>query len=79
VNPEPRATPPKVPQPFVNPVPLTPVEPAALPFAQPQPQTQRDDCECEDPERKRKRPSNVIARVKGFARRMSQNSLDNLE
>jgi hypothetical protein len=46
----------------------------------PQPQTQK--CECPDPEEERernRRPSNVVARIKSFARRMSQNSLDNLK
>lgn len=69
------------PSPAPSPSPLTRVNPQVLSFAQPQPQprTQRDECECPEPDEEReKRPSNVVARIKGFARRMSQNSLDNL-
>lgn len=63
---------------------LTPVSDPMLPFAQPlttaQQRNRDKQCECEEEEqeRKQKRPSRVVASVKAFARRMSQNSLDNL-
>jgi len=66
-------------QPNVEPQPrLTPVSQPVLQLAL-NPQAARE-CECPEPEDKRSdpRPSNVIAKVKAFARRMSQNSLDNL-
>ena len=61
-------------------MPLTPINPEVLAFSQPLPEArrQRDECECPEPERKEKRPSRVVATIKSFARRMSQNSLDNL-
>jgi hypothetical protein len=57
-----------------NPQGVASIQPALNP--QPQPQTEEDRCR-EDRERRRK-PSNVIAKVKNFSRRMSQWSLDNL-
>lgn len=43
-------------------------------------QEQRDEeCECEEPEKPKPRPSQIVATIKTFARRMSQNSLDNLK
>ena len=60
---------------------LTPLQAAALPFAQLAPQAQ----ECREPETKEEREerrernaSNVVASVRTYRRRMSQNSLDNL-
>lgn len=66
---------------------LTPLNEPALPFAQPfaQPNRRTDECRCEDEteeeaeERRERNASNVVAEVKSYRRRMSQNSLDNLE
>jgi hypothetical protein len=45
----------------------------------PQPEPERDRCEeCEEDRERRRKPSDVVARVKQFSRRMSQWSLDNL-
>lgn len=87
-QPQPQPTPqtpvapvPTLPEPFLPPglEPLTPMQPAALGFAQPA--TTRE-CECEEETEEEKeanrRPSNVVARVRTFERRMSENSLDNL-
>jgi hypothetical protein len=64
-----RATPP--------PEPLTRLNIDPLPFLDPQPDD--DACrECEEDRDRRRRPSNVVAAIKSFRRRMSQNSLDNL-
>lgn len=63
---------------------LTPVQPTALGLSQAvTPQTRRDECVCEETEeekeeKRERNRSNVVARVKAFSRRMSQNSLDNL-
>ncbi|MNC95229.1 hypothetical protein D3C83_122990 [compost metagenome] len=69
--------------PFVPtvPNPLTPINTAPLPFANPLPRLNldpdEDECECDD-EKREPNPSNVVAGVQPFMRRMSQNSLDNL-
>ncbi len=61
---------------------LTPLNASALPFAQPNRRT--EDCRCEDEteeeaeERREANASSVVAEVRTFRRRMSQNSLDNL-
>jgi hypothetical protein len=57
---------------------LTPVTQPVLQLAA-QPALQ-GDCKCPEPEAERKhpRPSRIVAKVKAFTRRMSQNSLDNL-
>jgi hypothetical protein len=52
---------------------------AQNPLPIPRAQAKRDECECPEPERREPNPSNVVARIKAFARRMSQNSLDNLK
>lgn len=65
--------------------PLTPDNALALTL-QPQATGQRrgrreKECECEETEEEKelnRRPSSVLAKVKAFTRRMSQNSLDNL-
>jgi hypothetical protein len=58
---------------------LTPINATPLSFAQPG--TRTDECRCEDEEKEERelRPSNVIAEVRSFRRRMSLNSLENLE
>lgn len=72
-------------QPLPTPTPSTPLTPInnAMPFFNPQPALQpqldeeedEDECDCSvEPN-----PSNITARVKAFARRMSQTSLDNLK
>lgn len=56
---------------------LTPLNAMPLQFAQTG--TRQDECKCdEDDERPEPRPSNVVAQVKGYRRRMSLNSLENL-
>ena len=52
----------------------------ALPLSSAQPQSRTEECKCEDEEEEGKepRPSNVVATVRGFRRRMSLNSLENL-
>jgi hypothetical protein len=63
------------------PTPLTPINAAPLPFAQPLPNLNLDPeerCECEEGEKREPNPSNVVADVQPYMRRMSQNSLDNL-
>ena len=82
-QPQPLPFPEPSPLPFPSPNPstpgLTPLAATQLGFAQFDRQRTRDDeCECEDPEKREPNPSSVVARVKNFARRMSQNSLDNL-
>lgn len=57
------------------PSPLTADQPGLLPFAQPQ--TKRDRCDCRDRKHER-RPSDKVANVKTFRRRMSEWSLKNL-
>jgi hypothetical protein len=60
---------------------LTTITQPGVSFFTPQPLATRSrerDCECEEPEEREKRPSAVVAAVKGFKRRMSQYSLDNL-
>jgi hypothetical protein len=72
------------PSPATQPQPSPATNPALTPVTQPvlqlalNPQTQK--CECPEPESERAepRPSRIVAQVKAFARRMSQNSLDNL-
>ncbi len=63
---------------------LTPFSAAALPFSQPATRRRQEECRCEESEeeaeeRRELNASNVVAQVKPFTRRMSQNSLDNLE
>lgn len=60
---------------FEQPQGLTRSEPRPLSLTEPP--IERDDCKCET-RRRPKRPSNKIASVTPFRRRMSQNSLDNL-
>jgi len=74
---------PEVPDLFAD---LTPLTSPALPFAQPATRRRQDEPECredeteeEAEERREANASNVIADVKSYRRRMSQNSLDNLE
>jgi hypothetical protein len=67
---------------FGNPLPfgspLTPLSPPALQSSRTRTR-KRDNCKkCEDEREQRRRPSNVIAQVQKYDRRMSQNSLDNL-
>jgi hypothetical protein len=62
---------------------LTPSTSPALPLAQAQARAREDECVCEETEeekeeRRESTRSNVVAKVKAFARRMSQSSLDNL-
>lgn len=65
---------------------LTPINAPALPFAQPftEPSRRTKECRCEDEteeeaeERRERNASSVVAEVKTYRRRMSQNSLDNL-
>jgi len=53
--------------------------PDLTPINAPSAKSPPNDCRCDDGRKgKRRRPSNVIADVKVFKRRMSQNSLDNL-
>ncbi len=60
----------------LNPLPL----PSGQGFLAPQTPTDQDECrKCEERKKQRRRPSNVIADVGKFKRRMSQNSLDNLK
>lgn len=64
------------------PSPLTPVMPSQLASLQlqPNPSPERDeDEECECPDKNPPRPSSKVARVKAFARRMSEWSLENLK
>lgn len=76
--PTPGAPPPSFtpPQPFAPPTPAPSPAPQPLPFSPGSP----ENCRCDEPgeRRRRKRPSDVIANVTPFPRRMSQNSLDNL-
>jgi hypothetical protein len=60
--------------------PLGLTNPNALALGSAQRQRREECCKCEDEEEEKKmpRPSSVVAKVKAFARRMSQNSLDNL-
>lgn len=61
------------------PTPLTPLNVDPLQFAQnPQPQPARERDRCEEARERRRRPSSIVAKVKAYGRRMSQNSLDNL-
>ena len=68
--------------PILDPLGLTTPNTLALASAQPTRQQREECCKCEDEdeekEKKTPRPSSVVASVKAFARRMSQNSLDNL-
>jgi hypothetical protein len=60
--------------------PLTRLMDPALGLQQ-QARTREEECKCEETEEEKeqnRRPSNVLAKVKSFTRRMSQNSLDNL-
>lgn len=58
--------------------PLTPLNTQPLSLAA-QTGTREDECKCEDEDEAREyRPSNVVAEVKPFRRRMSLNSLENL-
>lgn len=81
-EPAPSPAPAPNPLPFANPLPspapapLTRFNLDPLPFLNPQPDSERD--RCEDERERRRKPSNVIARVKAYSRRMSQWSLDNL-
>jgi len=58
-----------------SPVPL----PELAPLSFSSPSSPSNDCECPPGRKRPKRPSNVIARVTEYARRLSQNSLDNLK
>lgn len=71
----PNDTAPPQPQPQPSTPPLTTIDAGALPWPLLEPARERDRCRCDNPE---PNPSDVVARVKNFARRMSQNSLDNL-
>jgi hypothetical protein len=63
-----------------QPSPLTLLNTDALPFPQPQLDPEEDECDaCEEARERRREPSNIVATVKAFRRRMSQRSLDNLE
>jgi len=73
-QPQPQPQPQPSPQPSPSPSPLTRANLNPLSLAQ----TQADECECRDPDEREPNPSNVVAQVKNFARRMSQNSIDNL-
>jgi len=71
---------PSIPNPFAPPLPapqplappLTLLNPAPLPFAE------EELDRCREAAKRRARPSNKIAAVKPYQRRMSQNSIDNL-
>lgn len=83
-SPIPRVAPPAQPIGDVNPIEdLTPLGQGALPFAQPlasrvRTRDKEEECKCDEEEPKERRPSRVVAAVRAFRRRMSQNSLDNL-
>jgi hypothetical protein len=72
-SPSPLPSPTPTPSPAPWPTPLTPLNAAQLAL-----NSRTDECECRDPEGREPNPSNVVASVRSFARRMSQNSLDNL-
>ena len=85
LEPIPRGEPLPLPEPLRTlgdaPQPLTRLNEQPVPFPEPLPQLQpqTESCrQCEDERKRRRRPSNVIASVKAFGRRMSRNSLDNL-
>lgn len=75
---QPAPTPAPTPTPAPAPDPLTGLNADPLPFARLNPEANQDEDRCRCDDELEPNPSNVIASVRGFARRMSQNSLDNL-